>query len=258
MCYDDTAKPPVPPGAKGNAHGELVTLTASDGNKFHAYLALPEGHTHSGVVIYPDIRGLFQFYKDLVLRFAEVGIAAIAVDYFGRTAGLTSRDEPFEWQPHVAAIRIDTLTLDVQAALAALKERAGGHLESVYVVGFCMGGSLTLITGTNRELGLAGLIPFYSGVTRDFGGSGTVLDNATKVAYPVVGFYGGADQGIPQSAIDELDAKLNQAGVEHHLIVYPGAPHSFFDRMAEQHADISADAWTRLLAFIKTGHPQPA
>jgi carboxymethylenebutenolidase len=255
MCYTDQAIPPSPPGKKGKATGEELVLKAGDGNQFYAYLALPEGHTHSAVVIYPDVRGLHQFYRDLALRFAEVGIAAIAIDYFGRTAGLTSRAEGFDFMPHVQQIKLDTLTLDVQAALVALRDKVGAE-AAVFITGFCMGGSLTLITGTNKTLGLAGLIPFYAGITRDFGGAGTVLDHAAKVAYPVVGFFGGADQSIPESAVHALDGKLSAAGVEHHLKIYPGTPHSFFDRNYDQFAGESADAWTRLLTFIQTKHPQ--
>ena len=252
MCYDDQARPPIPPGATGKAEGEQIVLTAGDGNRFHAFAAMPAdiGHTRSAVVIYPDVRGLHQFYRELALRFAEVGIAAIAIDYFGRSAGLTSRDESFEFRPHVQQVRLDSFTLDVKAALAYLREKLGPE-GAVFVVGFCMGGSLALLTGTNRELGFAGLIPFYAGVTRDFGGSGTILDNATRVSYPVVGFFGGADQGIPESAVDELDRKLDQAGVWHHLTIYPGAPHGFFDRRSEDFAEASADAWRHLLSFIQ-------
>jgi len=253
MCYTDEARPPSPPGQTGKASGEQIVLTAGDGNQFYAYLATPERKAERGVVIYPDVRGLHQFYRELALRFAEVGIAAIALDYFGRTAGLTGREEGFEYMPHVQQIRIPTFTLDVQAAIAALREQVGASAP-VYVVGFCMGGSLTLLSGENRDLGLAGLIPFYSGLTRDFNGYGTVLEHAAQIAYPVVGFYGGADQGIPESAINELDAKLGQAGVERRLRIYPGAPHSFFDRKAAEFADASADAWKNLLAFIQTGH----
>ena len=253
MCYDDQAKPPLPPGEAGKAHGEEIVLTAADGNRFYAYTALPAGTTQakSAVVIYPDIRGLHQFYRELALRFAEVGIPAIAVDYFGRTAGLTSRDEGFEFMPHVQKLRVDTFTQDVQAALAWVHETLGAQI-AVYVVGFCMGGSLTLLTGANRELGFSGLIPFYAGMSRDFGGTGTVLDNASRVAYPVVGFFGGADQGIPEASVHELESKLNQAGVSNRLTIYPGAPHSFFDRRSAEYADASTDAWKHLLAFIQT------
>src|SRR5262249_19589466 len=105
-------------------------------------------------------------------------------------------------------------------------------------------------TGTDASLGVAGLIPFYSGVTRKFPDKGTLLDHATEVVYPVLGLYGGDDQGIPQSALNELDEKLDTAGVDHDIVVYPGAPHSFFDRRATDYADASADSWKRILAFV--------
>lgn len=251
MCYDDQARPPIPPGATGQARGEQLILTAGDGNRFYAYAALPDQPAETAVVIYPDVRGLHQFYRELALRFAETGIAAIAVDYFGRTAGLTGREEGFEFRPHVQELKIPAFTLDVQAALDWLRSRLGPQAP-VFVVGFCMGGSLSLITGADRNLGFAGLIPFYAGMSRDFGGAGTALDHGARIAYPVVGFFGGADQGIPESAVQELDRRLDQAGVAHRLTIYPGAPHSFFDRRATEFADASADAWQRLLNFIRT------
>ncbi len=250
MCYDDNARPPSPPGSAGPTRSEQLTLRASDGADFLAFAALPDPSTNLAVVIYPDVRGLHQFYKELALRFAESGIAAVAMDYFGRTAGLTSREEGFEFMPHVQQITLDAFTLDVKAALAYLREKLGPE-AAIFVVGFCMGGSLTLITGANPDLKLAGLIPFYAGMSRDFGGAGTVLDFAPRVAYPVVGFFGGADQGIPESSVHALDAKLDQAGVPHRLTIYPGAPHSFFDRRAADYADASADAWQRLLTFVR-------
>ena len=81
------------------------------------------------------------------------------------------------------------------------------------------------------------------------------MDNAPRVAYPVEAFFGGADTGIPESAVQDLDARLDETGVKHTLTIYPGAPHSFFDRKAEDFAADSADAWGRLLAFI---HATPA
>ncbi len=249
MCYDDQARPPLPPGTPGAAKGEDLVLTAADGSQFAAYFAVPENPSAAQIIIYPDVRGLHQFYKELALRFAEVGITALAIDYFGRTAGLTSRDDSFEFWPHVQQIRFDTFKSDVAAALSYLKA-AGSGTEKVFVVGFCMGGSLALLSGTNSELGFAGLIPFYAGLTRDFGGNGTALDNAEKVVYPVLGSFGGADQGIPESDIRKLEAALDKAGVQHDIVIYPDAPHSFFDRRATEYADASADAWQRMLAFI--------
>lgn len=257
MCYDDNASPPTPPGAPSAITTQDLVLHASDGNQFAAFSATPAAAPRAAVVIYPDVRGLHNFYKELAKRFAETGIAAIALDYFGRTAGLTSRDESFEFWPHVQQILVDTFTLDVQAGLAHLRAAFGDSIP-VYVVGFCMGGSLTLITGTNKALGFRGLIPFYAGMSRNIGGKGTALELAEGVAYPVCGFFGGADQGIPPEQVQALDEKLGKAGIPHHLEVYPGAPHSFFDRRATEYADASADAWARLLRFIEQGGQFPA
>jgi len=115
MCYDDNARPPVPEGATGAAYGKDLVLEAADGNRFTAYLARPSAPASAQVLILPDIRGLHQFYKDLALRFAEIGVAAIAMDYFGRTAGLTARDDSFEFMPHVQQTKPTTLFADVGA-----------------------------------------------------------------------------------------------------------------------------------------------
>ena len=249
MCYDDQAQPPASPDASGQARGEELVLAASDGNRFAAYLATPEQPATAAVLIYPDVRGLFQFYKDLALRFGETGVTALAIDYFGRTAGLTGRDESFEFRPHVQQLSLDTFTLDVRAALSYLRDTSGS--QDVFVVGFCLGGTLTLLTGTDAELGFRGLMPFYAGLSRNVGGQGSVLENAERVRYPVLGQFGGADEGIPQEQVQQLDDKLDRAGVEHQIIVYPGAPHSFFDRRAADFADASATAWQHMQRFIQ-------
>jgi carboxymethylenebutenolidase len=226
-------------------------LRAADGNSFSAYVAHPAQPKNAQIIIYPDIRGLHQFYKDLALRFAEMGISAVAIDYFGRTAGLTARDDSFEFWPHVQQMQITNLFADVNAALDYLRAN-GGKDRSTFIVGFCMGGSLSLLTAT-EDFGLAGVIAFYAGLSRDFGGAGTVLDRAGAVKYPVLGLFGGADQGIPQEQVKELDQKLGAAGIEREITIYPGAPHSFFDRRAVDFAEASTDAWKRIIDFI-TAH----
>lgn len=246
MCYDDNARPPLPPGASGQAHGEDLILTAADGNQFAAYLARPSQPTGAQIVIYPDIRGLHQFYKDLALRFAELGITALSIDYFGRTAGLTARNDDFDFWPHVQQLQFPNLLADIRAALGALESG-----KPTFIVGFCLGGSLTLLSST-EDLGLNGAIGFYAGLSRQLAGSqGSVLDLAVKVRNPFLGLFGGADQGIPVEQVNTLDEHLDQAGVEHQIVIYEGAPHSFFDRRATEYADASTDAWEKLLAFIQ-------
>jgi carboxymethylenebutenolidase len=251
MCYDDHAHPPIPPISGGAADGKDIVITAKDGNQFSAYIAYAEQPDGPQVLIYPDIRGLHQFYKELALRFAEVGVRALAIDYFGRTAGLTSRAEPFEWQPHVEQMTIPTFLTDVEAALAYLNGLSKTK-RATFVMGFCRGGTLALHTGA-EQFDLAGLIPFYAGLSRSVAGEkSSTLDRAKSIRYPVLGLFGGADPGIPASDIAQLDQNLDAAGVQHEIVTYPGATHSFFDRRYAEFANESADAWTRILNFIKT------
>jgi carboxymethylenebutenolidase len=255
MCYDDNARPPVPPVSGGKAHGEDLVLTASDGNRFMAYLATPENPGNAQVLIYPDVRGLHQFYKDLALRFAELGITAMAIDYFGRTAGLTARDDSFEFWPHVQQIRYNTLMTDISAAINKLREGAGAQ-RATFTVGFCFGGSTSLYSAT-ENFPLAGVIGFYAGLARDLGsGKGTVLEASVQTKCPVLGLFGGNDQGIPVEQVHQLDENLDKAGVEHEIIIYPNATHSFFDRRATEFASESEDAWKRVLAFISAHTPK--
>ncbi|HET6314158.1 MAG TPA: dienelactone hydrolase family protein, partial [Chloroflexia bacterium] len=213
MCYDDKARPPMPPTNGGRAQGQDLVLTAADGNQFAAFLAQPESPTGAQILIYPDVRGLHGFYKDLALRFAETGVRALAIDYFGRTAGLAPRDDSFEFMPHVQQLSISNIFADAQAALDYLRQGEGADRPAV-VVGFCIGGSLTLLTA-GQDLGLSGVIAFSAGMSRDFGGFGTALDRAAHVKYPVLGLFGGADPGIPPEQVAELDGRLGQTGVPH-------------------------------------------
>jgi carboxymethylenebutenolidase len=255
MCYDDNARPPLPPGADGTAQGEDIVLTATDGNRFAAYAARPGNPTGAQILIYPDVRGLHQFYKDLALRFAEVGITTLAMDYFGRTAGLSRRDDSFDFMPHVQQLRLQTIFNDVAAALTYLRTGPSAG-NATFTVGFCMGGTISLYTGT-EDFGLAGVIGFYSGLSRVLDErKGTALQAARYIKYPVLDLFGGADPGIPPEQVLALDKALDEAGVEHEIVVYPGAPHSFFDRRATEFAEASADAWKRVLGFIAAHTPK--
>ena len=249
MCYDDLARPPMPPGVGGGSNGEDIVLTAAGGNRFNAYFARPAQPTSAQILIYPDVRGLHQFYRELALRFADVGITALAMDYFGRTAGLSPRDDKFDFMPLVQQLRLPDVFADASAALDYLRQGDGAK-RATFLVGFCLGGSLTIYSGA-QDFGLAGLIGFYTGLSRKMDGEHTALDMATRLRVPFLGLYGGADQGIPADQLEQLDKNMDQAGVEHEIKVYPGATHSFFDRRAAEFADASADAWERLLSFIR-------
>src|SRR5215211_1317564 len=127
MCHDHDSRPPAPPRRGDVGEREMLTLTTADRNEFSAAYATPAAPPRTGVVILPDIRGLHPYYVALTERFAEAGLAAVAFDYFGRTAGLCgetgTRPEDFDWQEHIPKTTPEGIDADVAAAMAALRER---------------------------------------------------------------------------------------------------------------------------------------
>ena len=246
MCFDSDSLPPIPVlSGAAVSHDDLV-LEADDGNRFAAFSATPDDPSRAGVVILPDVRGLYRFYEELALRFAERGHAAIAIDYFGRTAGAERRDDEFEYMPHVEQTTSEGVQADVAAAVARL--RVDGA-TAIFSVGFCFGGRNSWLAAAGGH-GLAGAIGFYGrpGPGRD--GSPGPAQHAAELEAPILALMGGADAGIPVEEVRAFERALDEAGVEHEIAVYDGAPHSFFDRKFEEFAEASADAWNRTLAFI--------
>jgi carboxymethylenebutenolidase len=197
--------------------------------------------------VLPDVRGLYRFYSDLAERFAQAGHSAIAFDYFGRTAGVGERGEDFEYPEHVAKTTVEQVQADAAAVIAELRERTG--VAAVVTVGFCFGGYQSFMAATSAELGLDGAVGFY-GILAGRPGRPSAIESAPETRCPVLGLFGGADDHIPAEQIEEYGAGLDEAGVEHELISYPGAPHSFFDRSYEEHAEACEDAWRRVLGFL--------
>ena len=250
MCFDLDSRPPIPPIAGAAVDGARIELHAADGTRFLAYDAKADVPSGAGIVIFPDVRGLHHFYEELALRFAERDIDAVAIDYFGRTAQTDDRGESFEFMPHVEKIDYRQTLLDAAAARDHLVTRGVRH---VFTIGFCMGGRLAFLSGAEPDLGLSGEIGFYGGPAgQGRGGMPAPLDlaQAGQFRAPVLGLFGGADQGIPQDSIDAFGDALTAAGVENDLVTYPGAPHSFFDRKAAEFAGESADAWAHVLEFV--------
>jgi carboxymethylenebutenolidase len=250
MCFTfDAAPPPLPQDlvAAGGAAAETLELTSADGTRFAAALAESPAGGATGVVILPDVRGLYRFYVELAERFAEAGHHAIAIDYFGRTAGVEERGEDFEYMPHVMETKVDQVQADAGAAIDALRERTGA--SRIVTVGFCFGGFQSFMAATS-DLDLAGVVGFYGVLSGGRRGMPSMLEAAPSVSRPLLGLFGGADQAISAEDIEAFDRALDDTGVEHEIVTYPGAPHSFFDRKQADHAEASEDAWRRTLAFI--------
>ena len=123
-------------------------------------------------------------------------------------------------------------------------------LRRVSTVGFCFGGRISFNQAA-RGHGLDGVIGFYGGPQQRGRRRPQRPDDwRPRYACKVLGLFGGADQGIPPEAIEAFGAALDDAGVEHDLVTYEGAPHSFFDRTFADTKDACDDAWQRMLRFV--------
>ena len=250
MCFDHDSRPPIAPIEGGALDAREIELEAADGNRFAAYLAHAAEPTGAGIVILPDVRGLHAYYRDLALRFAEHGVDAIAIDYFGRTAGIGDRGPDFDWAPHVPQTTYEGLRDDVTAAVAHLRATTGA--SRVFTIGLLHGRPAGVpdrrvrawAGGRHRLLRVAGRARRATGRRR------RPRWRRTFEA-PVLAIFGGADEGIGADAVATFEHALARRGVEHRVVTYPGAPHSFFDRKAEEFAETSAPAWDEVLAFIR-------
>jgi carboxymethylenebutenolidase len=247
VCFELDSSPPVPVISGAAVSHEDLVLEARDGTRFAAFLATPDEPSDTGVVILPDVRGLYRFYEELALRFAERGHAALAFDYFGRTAGVEKRGEDFEHREHVEAVTPEQIQADVAAAVEHLRSLGA---KSVFTVGFCMGGRQSWLAAAGGH-GLAGAVGFYGRPGEAADGSPGPQQLASRINAPVLALQAGADQNITADQNEAFEQALSDAGVEHELVVYEGAPHSFFDRKQEESAGASEDAWSRTLEFVE-------
>lgn len=254
MCFDHDSRPPIAPIAGGAIDGTIVELTARDGNRFAAFRARPSSVGRAAVVILPDVRGLHPYYEELALRFAERGVEAIAIDWFGRTAGAARRGEDFDYPPHVTQTTWAGISVDIEAAVTAVRGDPGSDDErprAVFTLGFCMGGRMSFLAAT-LGLDLAGVIGLYGTLAGPWRNDAPApLDLASSFQAPVLGLFGGADQGITPDQVAAFDAALGAAGVDRRIVTYPGAPHSFFDRRAAEFAAESEAAWGEIQGFIE-------
>ena len=264
MCFDVDSEPPIPRiSGAAVSHDDLV-LESEDGNKFAAFRAVPEGDVSTGVVILPDVRGLYRFYEELAMRFAERGHAAIAFDYFGRTAGVDKRPDDWDYMPLVQQLTQEQVQADIAACVRDLRslagsvggeaadarpgnspapEAPGGGCSAIFTVGFCFGGSGSWAAAASGH-GLAGAVGFY-------GRPGRMIELVPSIQAPILALQGGADQAISHEDNLEFEQALRTMGKEYELIEFEGAPHSFFDRKQEEFQAASDDAWQRTLAFIQ-------
>jgi carboxymethylenebutenolidase len=190
VCFELDSVPPIPV-IRGAAvsHQDLV-LEAADGNRFAAFSTAPEETAEVGVVILPDVRGLYRFYEELALRFAERGIAAVAFDYFGRTAGAEKRDDDFEYMEHVEQTTLEGVQADVRASVEHLRSNG---VRTIFTVGFCFGGRNSWLAAAGRH-GISGAVGFYGRPGEGRDGAPGPTQRSSEIEAPILALQAGADQ----------------------------------------------------------------
>ena len=149
------------------------------------------------------------------------------------------------------ALSKEAVLEDVDAAIARL-DQAGIGPSRQGITGFCMGGTVALLTATERPLGAS--VTFYGGgLTQGRFGFPPLVEAAPQLRAPWLGLFGDQDQGIPVDQVEELRAAAAQSGQPTEIVRYPDAGHGFnCDQRESYHPASAADAWGRMLAWFET------
>ena len=220
--------------------GQMVQFT-SNGGTADGYLAVPKQGKGPGVIVIQEWWGLVPHIKDVCDRFAAEGFVALAPDlYHGQTA-----KGPDQAGKLMMALRIDEADKDLRGAILYLLRRPETSGPKVGVVGFCMGGALSLYTATkNSQVGAC--VVFY-------GGHPNVKPDLPNLQAPVLGLYAERDSFVTPDSVRQLGQQLKELGKTFESHIYPGVDHAFFNdqRPEVYNAPAARDAWQRVLKFFR-------
>lgn len=228
-----------------------------NGHPVPVYRAAPEGKTQLPVVlVLSEIFGVHDYIADTARRFARAGYLALAPELFDRQGDAQSYGEMAKL---IAEVVSQTPDAQVAADLDACIDWAadhGGDVNKVAVTGFCWGGRQTWLYAAHQPRIKAG-VAWYGRLV----GQATPLqprhpiDVAGSLHAPVLGLYGGADDGIALSTVDLMKAALasgNTASQASQFVVYPDAPHAFHaDYRGTFRTEAAEDGWNRCLAWMR-------
>src|ERR1700752_1559526 len=219
--------------------GELVEFNAN-GRTASGYLAIPVEGSGPGVIVIQEWWGLVDHIKDVCERFADEGFIALAPDLFH---GKTTKS-PDEAGKLMMALRIDEAEKDISGAIEYLLDHEAITGDNVGIVGFCMGGALSLYTAT-KNANVGACVVFY-------GGHPNVKPDLANLQSPVLGLYGERDKSVTPESVHKLEQQLKSLGKEVTVVIYPNADHAFFNdtRPAVFQPEAAEDAWQRTIDFF--------
>jgi carboxymethylenebutenolidase len=210
----------------------------------------PTGDSKGGIVVVQEAFGVNDHIDEVTRRFAEAGWLAVAPHLFHRSGDPNLGYEDLsQVMPHMSALTAEGILDDIDAALAYLAG-VGIGADLVGVVGFCMGGTVALVTAARREVGAA--VTFYGGgLAAGRFGFTPLIEEASRLRAPWLGLYGDLDQGIPVADVERLRTAAASSGQTTEVVRYPHAGHGFHcDQRADFDPPSASDAWQRTLAWF--------
>ncbi|MDQ1448738.1 MAG: carboxymethylenebutenolidase [Actinomycetota bacterium] len=218
---------------------------ASNGDTAHGYLALPASGTGPGVMVVQEWWGLVPQIKKVCDRLAADGFVALAPDlYHGDIAEHTEMDKAGRL---MSTMPMDRVARDTGAAVDFLRGHSAVRGDKVGVVGFCMGGMLTLLVAAQQGDKIGAVAPFYGAPLGDDG------PDWSGLTAPVRGHYAGDDAFFPADAVGALESRLKEMGKDVQFEMHEGAGHAFTndaDVFGTYDADLSAKTWKATIEFL--------
>ena len=239
MAREHAGDTPVAAAAAGTPAAGVSTETVQFGSG-DGYLARPAGTPRAGLIVIHEWWGLNDNIREMARRLAAEGYLALAVDlYRGEVA-----ENSGEARALMQALMEDESYAGLQlgAAFGWLKNE--GAVEQVGSIGWCLGGGLALRLALDMPEALDAVVVYYGRLVTD-------PAELAPLRAPLLGIFGGQDQGIPLATVREFETRLEALGKEAEIVVYEEAGHAFANPSGTRYQpDAAADAWRRTLAFL--------
>ena len=225
--------------------GEMIEF-AADGDQARGYLGVPESGSGPGVLVIQEWWGLVPQIKRVCDRLAEEGFVALAPDLY--RGELAQHDEMDKASHLMTTLDQQRAATDMSGAITALLELDCVNASAVGVVGFCMGGMLSLIMAANQGDRVGCVAPFYGAPLGDGG------PDWSGLTAKVVGHFAENDDFFPPAAVKELEQQLTQMGKDVSLTVHPGTGHAFTNEdnpLGTYDEKLSASTWQTTVELFK-------
>ena len=240
--------------AAGLLAGE-VSIPVSDG-ELPAYRSAPKGKgPHPVILVVQEIFGVHEHIKDITRRLAKLGYLAIAPELYARQGDVSKLTSIDEIRDKVVSKVPDAQVLADLDASVAWAGKHGGDLSRLGITGFCWGGRIVWLYAAHQPKLKAGVAWYgkVKGPANDLNPK-QPIDVAAELKAPVLGLYGGQDQGIPVDTVEALRTAIHAAHGYSQIHIYPNAPHAFFaDYRPSYRKDEAEDGWRRLQEWFR-GH----